>query len=434
MIQHTDKEIAQQLQALEEKIKLGINSADSTLEQAQKIQDSISQSWTKIQKTEAKINDIADEFRSINETIQQWQSDIQENYTKVITKATEIDNQDTLEKLQKEIQDTSDKINKIYKKVKQIDDNFPTLTWEIQQRLVGARELAFQITSDRRIVAQIAQQIEENANEILQVQSAIHQLHEDVVSFVNEIAGEPRLEQLQQEYETVRYALSEALQRNRQIRNETEQRLDALQKQATVIQQRFEELMATAQSALVTQAVSQIEEVRKRVQLREADVLNELRTLVEVTLTDLGGQVGLERLQRELQEGHALLSEIQRINQQLQSGITAAITTLQDTLQANSAVQEGVSTLEVIRSEVSHLALQVKTDKEAVQAIRVEAKTTKSGTENALIDELRGEIGYLQTEVQRLQSQTKKQQRFHIWLCGTALITAFLALLLALLH
>lgn len=195
----------------------------------------------------------------------------------------------------------------------QIDDSLPAFGQELQRRLARANELASQTANDRNTVSQLAQQTEDKANQILQVQSVIQQLHQELVSVVNEIGGTQSLEQLRQEYQAVRHTLSETLQANQQLRNEAEQQLNALQTHAAITHRRFneiQELISTTQSALVTQAISQVEEVQRRVQLQEEQVLTQLRTMVAATLTQLGGQAGLERLRQELQEGHQVLGEI----------------------------------------------------------------------------------------------------------------------------
>jgi chromosome segregation ATPase len=177
-----------------------------------------------------------------------------------------------------------------------------------------------------------------------------------------------------------------------------------------------------------------VEQVQRQVQLQEGEIVNQFRTLVANTLTDLGGQAGLEKLRQELQEGHHVLSEIQIVNHQLHSGIETSLSKLQDMLQIHSAVKQTVSELEATRSEISDLALQIQSDKKSIQTMRVEVENFSNdieNTKNTLVMELRGEIKQLQRELQKQQIQAKSQQSLRNWLFGIAFSTAFIALVLA---
>jgi DNA repair exonuclease SbcCD ATPase subunit len=266
---------------------------------------------------------------------------------------------------------------------------------ELQQSLAEARELTSQVVEGKRKFSQFAQQIEENITQILQVRSALQQLHQEVVLAVNDIGGQQGLEKLRNDYQEVRRRVNE-----------------------------IQELMSTTQSALVTQAISQVEQAQKRIQQQEEQVVNQIRTLVSTALTEFGGQAGLERLRQELQQGHQILGEIQGAERQLQSSIAISLTKVQEMLQAHSAIQETVSKLETVRSEVSELARQVKLDREAIN--------TPENQNHNLAIALRREMERQQRELQKLQALVYKQQQIRNWLFVIVFTTASVALTLAL--
>ncbi|MUG94960.1 hypothetical protein F7734_22380 [Scytonema sp. UIC 10036] len=205
--------------------------------------------------------------------------------------------------------------------------------------------------------------------------------------------------------------------------------------QVQAIQDEISQFVEMTKAEILNSQNQIVEQVLMRVQLQEEEILNQFRTLVANTLTDLGGQAGLEKLRQELQEGHQVLSEIQSLNHQLQSSIGASLSKLQGMLQIHSAVQETVSGLETMRSEISDLALQVQSDRKSIQTMRVEVEDFSNAIENnnnTLVMELRGEIKQLQREIQKQQTQEKKQQYLRNWLFVIAFSTALIALVLAL--
>ncbi|MEC4813002.1 MAG: hypothetical protein SAK29_06980 [Scytonema sp. PMC 1069.18] len=259
---------------------------------------------------------------------------------------------------------------------------------EVEQRLVEVRELSSQTVENSRTVTERIQEIEENANHILQMRSLLQQLHQEVMLAVSEIGGQQGLEQLRKDSQEVQRRINE-----------------------------IQELISTAQSTLVTQAQVQI-------QLQEKQVLNQLQTLVAEVLTPLGGQAGLETLRQELQQGREVLGEIQHIDQQLHSNIATSLAQVQETVQAHSAMQEMVSQLETVRSEVSDLAKQVRLDREAIKH--------PENQNSQLAIALRREMEQQQRELQKLRTQINKQHRLQNWLLGIVFTCVLTALTLTL--
>lgn len=207
--------------------------------------------------------------------------------------------------------------------------------------------------------------------------------------------------------------------------------------QVQAIQDEISQFVETKKTEILNSQNQIVEQVQRQVQLQEEEIVNQFRTLVANTLTDLGGQAGLEKLRQELQEGHHVLSEIQIVNHQLHSGIETSLSKLQEMSQIHSAVQETVSGLDAMRSEISDLAIQVRSDRKSIQTMRVEVENFSNeleNTKNTLVIELRGEIKQLQRELQKQQTQAKSQQSLRNWLFGIAFSTAFIALVLALVH
>lgn len=153
-------------------------------------------------------------------------------------------------------------------------------------------------------VCQIAENTEKRFKEITQVKSDVGQLRKDVVSVIEEIGGKEGLERLRQDYQGVRDALINV---GNQVNNEAQEKLQALRDEALRAEERLiltrqqveqvNESIATVRSALVQQAMSEVEKVLQRVQVQEALVLSQLQSV-----GDTIGQPELLKLKLENME------------------------------------------------------------------------------------------------------------------------------------
>ncbi|MBW4649038.1 MAG: hypothetical protein KME06_10070 [Kastovskya adunca ATA6-11-RM4] len=413
----TDTEIAEQLQALLRTIEQGMNQAGKLLEKSQEIEKHILQHRATIEK---KSSQVTTDKTDVSQLVKQTQSELQafrEFHDNVFSTLREIEKrvkekysvfeeqwekQKAASEVAEVIEENANSFRQqVQAELKQFQQNIlPSLQQnqqqveqqrrefeeQIQEQTVELKQLVSQVESEQRIVSQTKQQILVQTSEVLAVKLEVEKLHSAVLSAVQKLGGKEGLDSLRQEYQTLRNALSEAERGNQQLRIQAEEKLREFEQEAllaqdrlALTQQRLQEIndkLSMVDSAIVKQAMAQVAAVKERVRSHEQQLLNELRPAVETILTELGGQAGLETLRHELQVGRQVSREIQQLHQQLQSGVAAAARTMQELLEVHSTIQETASRAQESHSAVSHLAQQVRADREAIATIRVKAETS----------------------------------------------------------
>lgn len=331
---------------------------------------------------------------------------------------------------------------------------------QLEERWQKVEERVSQETSDSETVSQLTRQSQEITASIQQIQAELEELRQSVSSGIREEAEIEYLEQLRQDSQTIRTTLIEIQRSSEEFKQEAEQKLQALHQETTqaedlltLTQERVEEVnqqITSAQEQFMQRAIAQVEQAQHALQLRQDQILKEeqvssrLSSLVEETLTVLGGETGLETLRQEFLNSRDVLQEIKSYRQQLQSDSQAVLQTLQEQLDAHLETKQAVSKIEQMRSEVSSLAQQVRADMEVVESVRSESKNSRAieaSNLNAIdssMRELRGVLDRLQSQIhegqeqlgQKLEITEKKWLHSRNWLWGLTFFCAGIALAL----
>ena len=154
----SDKQIAEQLEKLANKIQEGIDKAYQVLKQAEQIKQEI-----ELQKAE--FNPTVKQAISVGEQIQHWEE--------VLNQVAEIADKETIQRLEQEIELASNQINEVQAQVKHTDKIFDGFMSELQKRLVEVSQLQSQIEADKKVVQDLAKETDDKYQQILQMFSQI---------------------------------------------------------------------------------------------------------------------------------------------------------------------------------------------------------------------------------------------------------------------
>jgi chromosome segregation ATPase len=176
MIQYTDKQIAEHLQELFEKITLGINSADNILKKTREVKSAVENQVDKAERIQAEISGMATGTQEIEKEVKQWQSEIKTIHNDVIKTVSEITNRETIDNLRQELQSAGTKLGEFQTQIKQIEDSLPAFNKQLNQSLTSVQQLASQVETDKQEVSGLKQQLESSVKQVLQVQSNIEYL------------------------------------------------------------------------------------------------------------------------------------------------------------------------------------------------------------------------------------------------------------------
>lgn len=247
----------------------------------------------------------------------------------------------------------------------------------------------------------------------------------------NQLNNKENLETLQQEYQSILNALNKTRQK---LKLEADENLAVLRSEISRVeivlslsQNRLNDLnvvLNAASSELVRQAMTQVDEMQRRMRTKEEEFLHKFCASVEETVTELSKEINLESLKQLMKESHQLLNQIQQEKKQLQLEITTAIERLQDLLIQDSGVQYKVEKVEEISSEICLIAQQISLDKEEIKNRFLELERFQ--------DRLTGnKDSDLKIKIKNLE---KKYQYMRTWLLGITFISvgAIVALLLTL--
>ena len=154
----SDKQIAEQLEKLANKIQEGIDKAYQVLKQAEQIKQEI-----ELQRSE--FNPTVKQAISVGEQIQHWEE--------VLNQVAEIADKETIQRLEQEIESASNQINEVQAQVRHTDNIFDAFMSELQKRLVEVSQLQSQIEADKKVVQDLAKETDDKYQQILQMFSQI---------------------------------------------------------------------------------------------------------------------------------------------------------------------------------------------------------------------------------------------------------------------
>jgi chromosome segregation ATPase len=155
---NSDREVAEQLEKLSEKIQEGIDKAYQLVRQAEQIKQEI-----ELQKSE--FNPTVEKVMSVSEQIQHWEE--------VLNKIAEIADKETVQRLEQQIESASNQINQVQSQVKHTDIIFDGFMSELQMRLVEVSKLKVQVEADKIIVENLAMQTDNKYQQVLEMFSQI---------------------------------------------------------------------------------------------------------------------------------------------------------------------------------------------------------------------------------------------------------------------
>ncbi len=155
---NSDREVAEQLEKLSEKIQEGIDKAYQVVRQAEQIKQEI-----ELQKSE--FNPTVEKVMSVSEQIQHWEE--------VLNKIAEIGDKETVQRLEQQIESASNQINQVQAQVKHTYRIFDGFMSELQMRLVEVSKLKVQVEADKIIVENLAMQTDNKYQQVLEMFSQI---------------------------------------------------------------------------------------------------------------------------------------------------------------------------------------------------------------------------------------------------------------------
>lgn len=150
----SDKQVAEQLEILSEKIQEGIDKAYQVVKEAEQIKQEI-----ELQKAE--LNPNLEKAISVGETINRWEE--------VLNKIAEVADKETIQRLEQEIASASNQINEVQAQVKYTDNIFSGFMSELQKRLVEVSQLQSQVEQDKKVVEDLARETDDKYQQILQM-------------------------------------------------------------------------------------------------------------------------------------------------------------------------------------------------------------------------------------------------------------------------
>jgi chromosome segregation ATPase len=106
----------------------------------------------------------------------------------------------------------------------QIETQCSIFDRQIQERTVALLGLASQVEGAQTTVSQLAKDTEDRSATVLQAQSELEQLRQDVLSAVNQLGGKKGLENLLQQYQNIHNTLTEAQTSSHKLNTEANSR------------------------------------------------------------------------------------------------------------------------------------------------------------------------------------------------------------------
>ncbi|MFK0730627.1 MAG: hypothetical protein ACFKPT_20495 [Gloeotrichia echinulata GP01] len=176
MIEYTDKETAEHLQQLSQKILACINYAEDILNKTQQINSAVENQIYKAESIKLEISGIAAGTKNIENNVKQCQQEIQTMHHDVVTIVSQISHHESGEYLREEFLSLSHKIAEVQIKIQQIDENLPTLNKQLNQGLIAIKQLVEQRETDKQEFDALVQQLESKLNGVLDVKAQIDQL------------------------------------------------------------------------------------------------------------------------------------------------------------------------------------------------------------------------------------------------------------------
>ncbi len=176
MIEYTDKETAEHLQQLSQKILACMNYAEDILNKTQQINSAVENQIYKAESITLEISGIAAGTKNIENNVKQCQQEIQTMHHDVVTIVSQISHHESGEYLREEFLNLSHKIAEVQIKIQQIDENLPTLNKQLNQGLIAIKQLVEQRETDKQEFDALVQQLESKLNGVLDVKAQIDQL------------------------------------------------------------------------------------------------------------------------------------------------------------------------------------------------------------------------------------------------------------------
>jgi chromosome segregation ATPase len=204
---HTDLEIAKQLEELWQTIDKGITIAKEDIIKSQEIQTTNSEDEKKFTKIKVEIFQIADEVRKTSQSISNSSSDF-ENKIRSAEHAKDIlslqlaqfeNYQSDLERLHQKLVIIVATMTTAQTKIQQFEQNLPDLTQKFPQRLAEFKNLAFQIASDKAVILELSQQIQEQANQVKEANPKIEKLQQMIDLMPNQAEYQTHITNLKTE-------------------------------------------------------------------------------------------------------------------------------------------------------------------------------------------------------------------------------------------
>lgn len=274
----------------------GVTKADEILNQVREVQGEISSALDNKLEVEQLLRDAQKQVRRIQKlgvNVEIRIKDLERMEKEVKSAVDEVGNPELLATLNQDIQNARRDL---------VESK--TQLQEIKREVEAARGNVSGITTKNEAILQ----------EVRQVKLEIGELREDVVSVIKEVGGREGLERLRQEYYNVSDRLGQITDNFNQDAQEKFQILQieasrAEEKQKITKQQLAEsqELIAKFKSKLVEQAMSEVEKVLQRVQVQEAQVLEQLESLGETIRQQELLKLKLENMEKEQQRQRKLL-------------------------------------------------------------------------------------------------------------------------------
>lgn len=162
-----DKEVAEQLEILSERIYQGIKKANQVVQKAEQIQKEIEE-----------FSPTANKAISVGEQIQNWEQ--------VLNQVAEIADKETIHRLEREIELATNKLDEVQAQVKQTDKIFDGFMSELQKRLVEVSRLKEQIQQDKTMVQDLTTQSDIKYQKILQLVSEINKKQPSPVACITD--------------------------------------------------------------------------------------------------------------------------------------------------------------------------------------------------------------------------------------------------------
>ncbi|MFB2893336.1 hypothetical protein ACE1CI_10525 [Aerosakkonemataceae cyanobacterium BLCC-F50] len=274
----------------------GVTKADEILNQVREVQGEISSALDNKLEVEQLLRDAQKQVRRIQKLGANLEIRIKD-----------------LERMEKEVKSAVDEVGD--------PEILATLNQDIQNArrdLVESKtqlqEIRREVEAARENVSGISTKNEAILQEVRQVKLEIGELREDVVSVIKEVGGREGLERLRQDYYNVSDRLRQITDRFNQ---DAQEKCQILQNEASRIEEtqkitkqqlaESQELIAKIQSKLVEQAMSEVETVLQRVQVQEAQVLEQLASLGETIRQQELLKLKLENMEKEQQRQSKLL-------------------------------------------------------------------------------------------------------------------------------